>query len=50
MSEYLTYRDESTNRICKIKLDDDIIMTINYLFDLKENDYPDHAKREKVSR
>ena len=42
---YLTYRDESTNRICKIKLDDNII-TINYLCNIKWNDHPDHEKKE----
>ena len=50
MDGYLTYRDESSNKLCKIRLDDDIIMTVNFLFDHKGDNHSNHVKRKRVSR
>ena len=50
MDGYLTYRDESSNKPCKIRLDDDIIMTVNFLFDHKGDNHSNHVKRKRVSR
>ena len=45
MDGYLTYRDESSNKLCKIRLDD-IIMTVNFLFDHKGDNHSNHVKRK----